>query len=472
LCLAAGGWFREPGGTDPVNPGLSGGGGDFDGDGFDDLVIGDPDNDAGQTLRGKTFLRYGRQFGKGVVINGAAADGFGDSVKSAGDFNNDGFPDIVVGAPQADPSGVTDAGQAYIFYGTALGPKFTGNPQLTADVILTSPAPLTDEFMGSSVAGIGDYDGDGFDDVVLGAPGAYGGNGTIYVFFGARKGFAAVTKLANIGNTVTELGFDVAGGCDIDGNGFPDIVTGSTKNNQDTYVFFSYGPGLQERDVNIGNSVHETVGGMVFSVAMYPDPSGNDYIILGGTAGGSTFASLYSYNGGTGTLDVEADFDVISNTMAENRNITVVPSLDSDPLPDVVIGAPGTGIGIYYGETLPANRTAFETRDALISETVLGNFGYSVSSAGDLNNDGYDDILVGSHTNNQAFIFYGSNIRMTDTTRAAEVDITITYTGVLGTAVCGGFDLNRDGAFDILMSGAGSVRLIPGRLGMTPGNND
>ncbi|MFC1582069.1 DUF2341 domain-containing protein [Planctomycetota bacterium] len=467
MALRPSAMFQEPGGTLPVGPGSGAGAGDFDGDGFDDLVVGDPDNDTAGSNCGLTSLRYGRQFGKGLQIKGPGGDKFADAISPAGDFNGDGFPDIIVGAHESEAmgGGWTKPGAAYIYYGTATGPGFTGtDASLTADVILypfvIAAESLNDEDFGISVAGIGDWDGDTFDDVVIGAPGAFSG-GTIYVFFGAPEGFAAAAKVAEIVGTVSGLGFDVAGGCDIDSNTYPDIVTGSTGAGKDAYVFLSTG----DRTVGTGSSTSITMTGKeVYSVAMYPNASGNDYIILGGTEGGSSFATLYSYSG---SLSEEGDFTVISNTMAENRNIAVIPNLGYDALPDVVIGAQGDGIGVYYGN---ASMAAFLVQDHLITDG--GKFGFDVADAGDLNNDGFNDVLVGTEGDKKAFVFYGSATGTGAGTRAATVDLTITSADELGSVVCGGIDRNRDGAPDILMTGKDSFWFIPGRLGMTPGQND
>ena len=123
--------------------------------------------------------------GGGIRLDGAApGDGVGFSVAEAGDVNNDGFGDFIIGAPNADENGA-DSGAAYVIFGRAGG--------VPSSVVLP-PASIADGFkikgaaasdlLGTSVSGAGDVNNDGFDDVIVGAPGANGA-GAAYVIFGA-----------------------------------------------------------------------------------------------------------------------------------------------------------------------------------------------------------------------------------------------------------------------------------------------
>src|SRR5262245_7072265 len=108
------------------------------------------------------------------VLSGQAAnDQLGTSVAPAGDFNHDGYPDLIVGAPFNDAGGL-DAGRAYVFYG---GPDSDETP----DLVLTGAA--AGDHFGTSVAPAGDFNGDGNDDIIVGASAA-GGTGRAYVYFG------------------------------------------------------------------------------------------------------------------------------------------------------------------------------------------------------------------------------------------------------------------------------------------------
>ena len=161
--------------------------GDFNGDGFDDILVGAPDADNNHELAGEAYVIFGKASGFGPVdlSNLAAGAGFaiygddtadhaGFSVSAAGDVNNDGYDDIIIGAPENDNSrdGVRtiDAGEAYVIYGRASG---FGTIDLTnlssADGFVIQGAAAGD-LAGSDVSGAGDVDRDGFDDLIVGAP--------------------------------------------------------------------------------------------------------------------------------------------------------------------------------------------------------------------------------------------------------------------------------------------------------------
>src|SRR5262249_20898853 len=150
------------------------------------------------------------------VLSGQAAnDQMGTSVAAAGDFNHDGFPDLIVGAPNNDAGGL-DAGRVYVFYGNS------GNDGV-ADLILTGAA--AGDHFGTSVAAAGDVNGDGNDDIIVGASGA-GGTGRAYVFFGGPSP-STVPGLTLNGAAAGDLfGDRVASAGDFNADGFGDVIVG------------------------------------------------------------------------------------------------------------------------------------------------------------------------------------------------------------------------------------------------------
>ncbi|HKQ20376.1 MAG TPA: FlgD immunoglobulin-like domain containing protein, partial [Candidatus Eisenbacteria bacterium] len=152
--------------------------GDTNGDGYDDVIVGAPWNDAGGSSAGRAYVYHG---GPGadaiadlVLTGGSISSQLGKSVKAAGDVNGDGYADVIVGAP-TNSAGGTNAGRAYVYY---CGP----GADAIADVVLTG---TTSNNLGGSVSGAGDVNRDGFSDLIVGVPGSNTGGlstGAMYLY--------------------------------------------------------------------------------------------------------------------------------------------------------------------------------------------------------------------------------------------------------------------------------------------------
>ena len=135
-----------------------------------------------------------------LTIQGAAADDdSGCSVSGAGDVNGDGIDDLIIGADAADPNGRANAGASYVVFGTDQG--FPATIDLATDADLTIQGAAADDRSGYSVSGAGDVDGDGIDDLIIGAalrrPERPFHAGASYVVFGSDQGFPATIDLAS-----------------------------------------------------------------------------------------------------------------------------------------------------------------------------------------------------------------------------------------------------------------------------------
>lgn len=186
--------------------------GDVDGDGFADVILGAPNDEAGGANNGSARVISGRTGAVLFTFNGLLGEHFGSSVGDAGDVDGDGHDDLIAGAPLADAAG-TDAGAARVMSGADGALLFQVTGLAAAD------------HLGISVAGAGDVNGDGRDDVIVGAPhhdGAGGVDSGQVIVAGGPAG--AVHFVATGSHAMDRMGGSVNGAGDVDGDLLADII--------------------------------------------------------------------------------------------------------------------------------------------------------------------------------------------------------------------------------------------------------
>jgi hypothetical protein len=204
--------------------------GDVNGDGYDDVIVGASGNGVWMpTTDQRAYVYYGSPSGLSadpdwIAEGSQASDFFGYSVAGAGDVNGDGYDDVIVGAV-CYTDGESREGRVYLYHGSASGPSAA--PDWTAE------GDQFRAYLGISVAGAGDVDGDGYDDVIVGADGYDGelvNQGRVYVYRGSGAGLAPTAAwFAESDQEYGQLGISVATAGDVNGDGFADVIAGTRR---------------------------------------------------------------------------------------------------------------------------------------------------------------------------------------------------------------------------------------------------
>ena len=363
------------------------GAGDVNDDGYDDVIIGGPGY---SSETGRAFIYYGgdpMDNTVDVTFYGQSGDDyFGYSVSGAGNVNNDDYDDVIVGAPGRNSA----KGQVYVFFG--------GDPMdNTADVLLYGQDG--DDNFGKSVSGAGNANNDAFDDVIVGAPGRDSDKGQVYVFFGGDPMNNGADVLLYGGSAGDMFGWSVSDAGNVNGDDYDDIIVGAPKRNSVGWAYVYHGGNPMDNTYDqrlYGKSTNDDFGWSV-SGAGDVDNNGLDDVIVGAPERDSK-GWAYIFFGGNPMDDVD-DLKLYGQDDGDHFGWSVsgVGNVKGDKYDDVVVGAPGRNSGkgqayLYFGGYDMDN-----TADALMYGQNVGDaFGGSVSGAGDVNADGADDIVVGA----------------------------------------------------------------------------
>ncbi|MBK7952412.1 MAG: FG-GAP repeat protein [Deltaproteobacteria bacterium] len=423
------------------------GAGDVNGDGFSDVIAGAPY--FGPTDTGAAFVFNGEASGisPGSQTRVLIVDGFqqyaglGWSVSSAGDVNGDGYSDVIIGAQFYD-AGENNEGAAFVCLSGEFGFADNGLSALSANAQIESNQPGA--FLGESVSSAGDVNGDGYGDVIVGAPSYVAGQfgeGAAFIFLGGPAGIAdgdpsnAATQLES--NRVNgNLGRSVAASGDVNGDGFGDVIvgvpgydSGQGANGGAAFVYLGRAAGIPD-------------GGPSNAATILESNQPNSYF-------GYSVASAGDVNG-DGFSDV-----VVGAYLHE-----VGPEQDEGAA-FVFHGSP---VGIANGS--PTNAAA-----RLESDQAGAGFGWSVAGAGDVNGDGFADLIVGSPSyqsfvqSGAAFLFHGSPAGVEDgnpSNADGQIYTDQEHAIALGSSVAGAGDVDGDGFADVIVGAPNALNFGSG----------
>ncbi|MEH2234282.1 MAG: hypothetical protein V7K71_32440 [Nostoc sp.] len=408
--------------------------GDINNDGIDDLIIWGLNG--GNKAVGQSYVVFGqRNLGSdgtlnlssldgtnGFFINGiAGADISGESVSNAGDINNDGIDDLIIGAISTSPNGIAEAGQSYVVFGrTNLGSGGTLNVSSldgTNGFAINGIAKYGHS--GYSVSNAGDINNDGIDDLIIGSrkftPEYYNDDdstGQSYVVFGGTNlGRGGILNLSDLNGT---------NGFIINGIAANDLLGSSVSN---------------AGDIN-NDGIDDLIIAAKYAFRNGKDSAGQSYIVFGGTnVGSSGTLNLSDLNGTNGFL-----INVIAKGDSSSYSVSKAGDINGDGIDDLIIGSYHTTTngkdsagqsyvvfgGTNVGSSGTLNLSDLNGTNGFIINGIAANdlSGKSVSNAGDINGDGIDDLIIGAtdadpngkQSAGQSYVVFGrTNINSDDT---------------------------------------------------------
>lgn len=431
--------------------------GDFNGDGNNDFIIGafgaDPNNN---NAAGESYLVFGKKGGfpasidlpnldgkNGFILNGVDFEGFsGGTVSSAGDINNDGLDDLIIGAFAASANGQDNAGKAYVVFGSRIPfPTRFNLSQLNGSNGFIIQGNNEFDYLGLAASGLGDINGDGVDDLMVSSPGPLNGTTSkTYIIYGRKDSFPYLLNSTDINGTNGfvindpdgKSGTSVSAAGDVNGDRISDLIINAEENDSNSYVIFGSGNGfstnfnLSELNgtngfiLNTGEEKFDTsvsqagdingdgIDDLIVALASTNSSAGKSYVIFGSNKGFASQIYLSQLNGNNGfTIFNSIDGNSISS-------VSGAGDVNGDGIDDLTIGvssAFGNGkfaagktyvlFGNNGGFSPTVNLSKINGTNGLVIHGIneFDLSGTSVSSSGDINNDGLSDIIIGSPGN-------------------------------------------------------------------------
>ena len=358
------------------------GAGDVNGDGMADLIVGAEADDNNGSTSGRASVLSGSD---GSVLFTADGDGVNNrfgTVSDAGDVNGDGTPDLIVGARGE----IFDSGYARVLSG------------IDGSILYNFDGDNPSDGFGVSTSGAGDVNGDGFDDVIVGAWGRT--SGAISGYARVLSGIDGNVLYNFVGDSLGDnFGRSVSGAGDVNGDGTPDLIVGAPENDtngnrsgsarvlsgSDGSVLYTF------NGDNAGDGFGVSVSG-----AGDVDGDGFDDLIVGTWGGTNSIKSGYArvFSGSDGSVLYNFEGDDAGDDFG--WSVSGAGDVNGDGLADLIVGAPSDD----NNGTNSGNVRVLSGSDGSDLYSFDGDranrFGWSVSGAGDVNGDGLDDVIAGA----------------------------------------------------------------------------
>ena len=473
-----------------------------------------------------TFMKagYGYSFSGEGPFNFAGLHVYG-----VGDINNDSFDDFIIGASQYGGSPTNSGyGKAYLLYGRPTS-QWTDEHLGETDVSFIGEA--LDDTLGRWIAGLGDINGDNFDDFAISAVGHGNWSGKTYVFFGGSTnswGDETPITQANasfIGQTENDhSGHGIYGVGDVNNDGFNDIMISGEWNDEggtdagQVYLIFGRPTNQWTKDAQLPQGVNAsfigntTIQWLGFDAAGIGDINNDGYddLAIGGMKNTTTLTRQVFIVLGRQTSQWQMDQPISEanaslsfeewEASASNDWISGVDDVNGDGYDDFLIGTKLDDTGgmdagaahLYFG----GSKGHFSRANVSFIGDIPGNYaGFAVAGAGDVNNDGFHDLLIGGvNVTNSIAVWGGTNEgrvylflgRPTNQWQTSYSLSTANYSfegenpgDSFGSHVAGVGDVNNDGFSDIIMSAvhcalpndgpiAGKTYLVLGNTTLAP----
>ena len=444
--------------------------GDFNNDGYDDIIIDARTSDNGSENSGSSYVIFGSEDNfplnfdisqldgsNGFAIHGVSAnDTSGWSVSGAGDINNDGINDVLIGARSANPINNVTTGAAYIIYGTTDDMPAAFNLSALDGIngfriVGESPA----DWFGSHVSDLGDVNNDNIDDIIIGANAADNngsGSGAAYVVFG-QQNFSASIQVADLDGTNgfrvdslsagDSLGVASHAG-DVNADGINDILLGAYLARPDSMTITGEAYVLFGRD---------TAFGAVVDLSTLNSSTG---WIINGSLEGDQFGREISY---AGDINHDGIDDVAVHSRSDDTN-----GLSSGAV-YVIYGTQSTAISVIDVSQLDGTNGF-----VMYGDNAGDQAGEKLGFAGDFNGDGKDDLIIGAPeadtpvTNaGSAYLLHGwdlpfpasFNLGNTSNSNGAIIEGNDTWDKT-GSSVGTAGDFNADGVSDLIVAANGN----------------